>query len=53
MTAQQLAIERASLLQLPIQLPGTPVIKAVNAVPIPTESIQHSLSVYAALVEAI
>ena len=48
--AEQLIVERAALLPLPVQVPHTPVRRRSNLVPPPTESIQHPLSVYGALV---
>lgn len=49
--AEQLVIERSALLPLPVRIPHTPPKLTSNAVPMPTESIQHPLSVYGALIE--
>jgi transposase len=47
---QRLALERAALLPLPSRTP-LPQPAARSTVPLPVESLQHPLSVYAALVE--
>jgi transposase len=49
--AQQLLLEQPCLIGLPVLIPQTPSLPSANAVPMPSESIQHPLSVYTALVE--